>query len=101
MAAEHPLVRDVFPEFSAELVTLLEEEGERELSGRARDLRLVMDCGCGEDFCQSFYTAPPPDGAYGPGHRCVPLTPAGWLLVLDVVGEQIMFVEILDRPPLT
>lgn len=31
VAAEHPLVREAFPEFTAELMALLEEEGERSL----------------------------------------------------------------------
>jgi hypothetical protein len=30
--AEHPLVREVFPELAAELLALLEENGERELA---------------------------------------------------------------------
>ena len=33
--AGHPLVREVFPELAAELVALLEENGERELAMRA------------------------------------------------------------------
>lgn len=67
MEAEHPLVREVFPELAAELVALLEEEGERELAICARDLRLVADCGCGDDFCQSFYAGAHPRGQpYGP-----------------------------------
>jgi hypothetical protein len=53
------------------------------------------------DFCQSFYTQPPPAGAYGPGHRCVALSPhRPGMLVLDVVDDLIMFVEVIDRPPL-
>jgi hypothetical protein len=96
-----PLVRDVFPDLVAELVALLEEEGERELAICARDLRLIAKCGCGDDFCQSFSTEVHPEGQpYGPGHRCVPLLPAKGMLVLDVVDGCIMYVEVLDRPPL-
>jgi len=54
----------------------------------------------GDDFCQSFYTAPPPDGAYGPGHRCVPLIPKKGDLILDVVRNRIMYVEVLYYPSL-
>ncbi|MGI5397674.1 hypothetical protein [Streptomyces sp. CA-251251] len=98
---EHPLVREVFPELVAELTTLLEDEGESELALCARDLRLVEECGCGDGFCQSIRTADRPRGQpYGPGHRCVPLSPAAGMLILDVVDGRIVYVEILDRPPL-
>jgi len=32
-----------------------------------RHLGQVLWCGCGDDFCQSFYTQPRPEGPYGPG----------------------------------
>ncbi|MCX4801639.1 hypothetical protein ACFWWM_01870 [Streptomyces sp. NPDC058682] len=96
-----PLVRDVLPALAAELVRLLEEEGERDLAVCARDLRIVADCGCGDDFCQSFSTeSRPPGTAYGPGHRNVQLFPERGYLILDVVHGRIMFVEVLDRPEL-
>ncbi|MFJ3975959.1 hypothetical protein [Streptomyces sp. NPDC090021] len=96
-----PLLRDVLPQLSAELVRLLEEEGERDLALCAHDLRILADCGCGDDFCQSFHTAPHPPGTpYGPGHRNVALLPARGCLILDVVHGRIMFVEVLDRPEL-
>ncbi|MFI8340152.1 hypothetical protein ACIF8W_08735 [Streptomyces sp. NPDC085639] len=95
-----PLVRDALPALAAELVRLLEEEGERELSICAHDLRIIEDCGCGDDFCQSFYTERRPTGPYGPGHRNVPLFADRGYLILDVVHGRIMFVEVLDRPEL-
>ncbi|MEU7011850.1 hypothetical protein [Streptomyces sp. NPDC046332] len=101
MEQDHPLVRDVFPDLIAELIALLEDEGERELAICAWDLRLVDECGCGDDFCQSIRTADhPPGQPYGPGHRCVPLQPSKGMLILDVVDGRIMYVEILDRPPM-
>ncbi|WP_234327435.1 hypothetical protein [Streptomyces sp. NRRL WC-3742] len=99
--AEHLLVREVYPELVAELVALLVAEGEVTLALSAHDMRLVAPCGCGDDFCQSFKTAPHPDGRpYGPGHRCVPLLPSRGMLVLDAVDGRIVYVEVLDRPPL-
>ncbi|WP_234378448.1 MULTISPECIES: hypothetical protein [unclassified Streptomyces] len=96
-----PLLRDVLPGLGAELVRLLEEEGERDLAICAHDLRLLADCGCGDDFCQSFRTEPHPPGTpYGPGHRNVALLPARGHLILDVVHGRIMFVEVLHRPEL-
>ncbi|RFU40900.1 hypothetical protein DZF91_14750 [Actinomadura logoneensis] len=101
MESEHPLVRDIFPDLVAELATLLEDGGEHGLAVRVQDLRLVAECGCGDDFCQSFYTEDhPPGQPYGPGHRCIPLLPARGVLVLDVVDERIMYVEVTNRPPL-
>ncbi|MFJ6016624.1 hypothetical protein [Streptomyces sp. NPDC092952] len=101
MGPEHPLVREVFPEFAGELVALLEAEGESDLAICAWDLRLVAECGCDDDACQSFRTEPHPDGQpYGPGHRCVPLLPEKGMLTLDVVDGRIMYVEVLGGEPL-
>jgi hypothetical protein len=62
-------------------------------------VRDTQECGCGDTFCQSFYTAPKPDGPYGPGHSNVLLDPP-WprMLILDVVDGRIMYVEVIDRP---
>ncbi|MEU5153718.1 hypothetical protein [Glycomyces sp. NPDC021274] len=99
---EHPLVRDVYPELVAELARLLEAQGERSLATAVADLRLVAECGCKDDYCQSFRTAEHPPGTpYGPGHRNILLNPETGDLVLDVVHERIVYVEILDRPPMT
>ncbi|WP_330346243.1 hypothetical protein OHA09_34225 [Streptomyces longwoodensis] len=101
MQQDHPLVRDLFPDLVTELIALLEAEGERELAVCAWDLRLFEECACGDGFCQSFRTAAHPGGQpYGIGHRCVPLLPAQGLMCLDVVDGRIMYVEIIDRPPL-
>ncbi|GAA1398374.1 hypothetical protein GCM10009639_36840 [Kitasatospora putterlickiae] len=101
MKPDHPLVRDVFPELVAELATLLEAGGEHGLAIGVRDTRLVEECECGDDFCQSIRTADHPRGQpYGAGHRCVPLEPSDGMLVLDVVDDRIMYIEVLDRPPM-
>ncbi|GAA2146876.1 hypothetical protein [Glycomyces algeriensis] len=98
----HPLVREVYPELVAEVARLLEVEGERHLAIAVHDLRLIAECGCKEDFCQSFRTAEHPPGTpYGPGHRNVVLAPETGDLVLDVVHERIVYVEVLDRPSMT
>lgn len=101
MESEGPLLREAYPEFVEELVRLLEAAGERSLAVVARDLRLVAECGCKDEFCQSVRTAPhPPGEPYGAGHRNVMLDPEEGMLVLDVVHERIVYVEILDRPPM-
>ncbi|CAG6394866.1 hypothetical protein NMG29_32915 [Streptomyces cocklensis] len=89
------------PDLVAELVALLEAEGERELAICAWDLCFFGECGCRDDFCQSIRTADHPQGQpYGEGHRCVPLLPSSGMVNLDVVHGRIVYVEILDRPPL-
>lgn len=97
------MLRDVHPELVAELVALLQREGEPRLAVSAHDIRLIAPCGCGDDFCQSIHTEDWPAGQpYGDGrHRCVALLPAGGgMLNLDVVDDRIVYLEILDRPPL-
>jgi len=60
---------------------------------------MVRGCGCGDDFCASFYTQPKPKGAYGPGHYTLALeTAAQGMLILDVVDGVISFVEVLYHP---
>ncbi|KDN88024.1 hypothetical protein [Kitasatospora cheerisanensis] len=101
MESEYPLVRDVFPDLVAELTELLEHQDEPELAATVAELRLVADCGCGDAFCQSFRTVPhPPGRPYGPGHRSLPLFAEEGMVVLDVVDGRIMYVELVDRPPL-
>jgi len=95
------LVHNRWPVLAAQIETALRSAGEPVLAERWQDAHFVQQCGCGDDFCQSFYTQPRPAGAYGPGHRNLVLD-APWpgYLILDVVGEQIMHVEVLYRPTL-
>ncbi|WP_285557386.1 hypothetical protein [Actinoplanes regularis] len=99
---EPPLLSDKWPHLAAELMTALREEEESDLARQVGTLHVLEQCDCDDDFCQSFYTAPKPNGAYGPGHRNVGLSPSrpGYL-ILDVVNGTIMYIEVLYRPPLT
>ncbi|TIC82261.1 hypothetical protein E8D34_16975 [Nocardioides sp. GY 10113] len=96
------MLRDRWPALTGELRTALTAEREPALARQVDELVVVQPCGCGDGFCQSFYTAPRPNGPWGPGHRNVELDPP-WrgLLILDVVGDRIVYVEVLNRPPLT
>ncbi|GAB7038953.1 MULTISPECIES: hypothetical protein [Catenuloplanes] len=87
-----------FPRFAAELAAALRARGDGRLADQVAGLRVVRECDCGDDFCRSFHTAPPPDGPYGPGHRCVTVTPErDGTFVLDVVDDVIVYVEALTR----
>jgi hypothetical protein len=91
------LLTEALPAFAAELQQLLIEYGELELAAQVSSLAILDRCRCGDDFCATFYTQPKPDGAYGPGHRNVALTPEEGMLILDVVDGKIACVEALDR----
>jgi len=72
--------------------------GEPELAAQVPTLAIFDRCRCGDDFCcGTFYTQPRSEGAYGPGHRNVALTPDEGMLILDVVNGEIMCVEVLNR----
>lgn len=90
---------DRWPILASELRAALIDEDEPALADYVGEARIVQLCDCSDDFCQSFYTAPPPDGPWGHGHRNIWLTPP-WqgMLILDVVGDSITYVEVLDRP---
>lgn len=96
-----PLVRATWPIFAGELVASLDMAGESGLTEQVDRLPVVEVCSCGDDFCQSFFTAAKKPGPYGPGHRNVCLDPpwSGYL-ILDVVYDDIVYVEVLYRAPL-
>ena len=94
---QSPLLSDVLPAFAVELRQLLAASDEPELAAQVSGLRILDRCRCGDDFCATFYVRPKPNGAYGPDHRNVALTPNEGMLILDVVGEEIVCVEALYR----
>ncbi len=87
---------EAFPAFAAELEALLRAHREPALADSIGTLTFFDRCSCGQQECESFSTAPPPEGSYGPGHRNISLTAPGTpYLILDVVDDQIKFIEIL------
>ncbi|HEY3065865.1 MAG TPA: hypothetical protein VGL09_08750 [Methylomirabilota bacterium] len=99
-AASGSLLRERAPAFAAELEALLAGAGEPDLAASVPGLRIVQPCTCGDDFCASFYTAPPPDGAYGPGYRTVVLAPRHGAVSVHVADGRIAHVEVLHRDEL-
>src|SRR5262245_25067776 len=91
-------VVELFPAFADELQRLVERSARPDLAEQVRDLPVVGRCQCGDDNCAHFYTAPPPAGAYGVGHSNVLLAAEQGLVVIDVMGNRIVAVEVLDRP---
>jgi len=87
------------PEFAAELEAILAEANEPDLAGQIASLEIASRCGCGDAFCQSFYTGDRPSGSWGGkgDHRTYALEPENGMVILDIVGGRIRFVEVLYR----
>ena len=92
-----PLLQESLPDLAEELTSLLRKKNERGLVEQVPFLRLVDRCRCGDDFCATLYTAPQPNGAYGPNHESLSLNPASGQLILDLVDRTIVCIEILFR----
>lgn len=98
-----PKLVERWPTLAQQLRAALTRDDEAELAKQVDELRIVEMCDCGDDFCQSFYTEPPPAAAYPLArHRNVDFDDPGWdgFLILDIVDERIAYVEVLYRPPL-
>lgn len=91
------LLTKSLPDLSRELSELLIRAGEPTLAAQIDSLEIVDRCDCSDDFCASFYTAPKPDGSYGPHHRNLELEPEDGSIILDLVVDRIVHVEILYR----
>jgi len=93
------LLVHVLPEFAAELERLLAAAERPDLAAQVQTLRVTGGDRCGDDFCQSFYTDAPPGGDWQSEgqHETVPLDPDSGMVILDVIGGRIRFVEVLHR----
>lgn len=89
-----PLI-DLLPAFAAELEHALGADGEHQLADQVASLVIVFRCGCGDDFCSSFYTGARPNGSWGPSLRTVTPAVATGMVILDVVDDVIRHVEVL------
>jgi len=108
-------LRQIWPEVLANLERLLAESGESKLAASVNSLMVFDRCRCGSDSCSSVYTKPRPTGGWGKPHRNLvfwnPDTidldtrqrigdsgewrTTEFTTILDVVGEEIAFIEIL------
>jgi hypothetical protein len=87
-----PKLVERWPTLARQLRDALTCDSEPGLASQVEELRVLEMCPCGDDFCQSFYTEPPPDEAYpSDRHRnwCPEDDDPGWegSLILDVVSE--------------
>ena len=98
MVSIKPFLKDVLPNLNDELKILLNKDEKFDLAEKVDSLRIFEKCNCKENSCASFYTAPKPNGSFGKGHENLILNAEYGMLVLDVVNNEIKFVEILNRP---
>ena len=92
------LAKDVVPDLCAEIERDLRGQGDHSIANTVDFLRIYGLCPCTDEFCGSFYTAPRPNGKYGPSHRTMLLDSSPGMVILDVVDGIITFVELIDRP---
>jgi hypothetical protein len=64
------LLVETLPSLTEELQELLAKVDRAELASQIPALNIVDRCGCGDNFCASFYTQPKPNGSYGPDLEC-------------------------------
>jgi hypothetical protein len=89
------LLKEVYPSFAEELANLLRDEPD--LASTLDNLELVERCRCGDSFCSSFYTLPPPNGTWGPAHENLVLDSEKGMIILDVIDRKIGMIEVIDR----
>ena len=88
--------RDVFPTTSGVIADLLMKAGHPMLAEQIPNLKIYDRCSC--EACASFYTQPKPEKGYGPTHWGISLDPPTGMIIFDIVGDRIAFIEILDFP---
>ena len=92
-----PCLRNVAPELVTEMQSLLMEQGEHDLATQVVKLAIVELCSCGDSFCSTFHTVERSNSPRGLGHRTIALRPQRGILNVDVVGPDIVGIEILYR----
>ena len=91
-------ISSLLPDFANELEGLTGVANRPDLSARIRGLVVEARCPCANRACAHFYTAPPPNGPYGPGHSNLVLPANTGMVVLDLLHDRIVGIEVLDRP---
>jgi hypothetical protein len=97
--AGRPFVREVFPELAAELVALLEENGERELAVCAA-FALSPAAVAVTTSARASVPKPAPRVLTAPAAGASLFFLRRAMLNLDVVNGRIMYAGVIGRPPL-
>jgi len=108
-------LRQIWPGVLANLERLLADSWESKLAPSVNSLMVFDRCRCGADYCSSAHTKPRPSGGWGESRRNLvfwnpdtvnldarqsvgvsgELRTTEFTTILDVVEEQIAFIEIL------
>jgi len=91
-----PRVADVLPDLAVLLRDGLETLGRPELVRQLDGLEITAACACENELCGSFYTVTPMRRWFRRGDE-VTIDDPGGAVILDVVGGEIAYVEVLGR----
>jgi hypothetical protein len=100
MAIGYPYLKGVSPALVVEVQHLLLQDGSPTLASLVAELHIVDHCRCGDNFCATFYTTERTRGPFGPDHRTIPVRPQMGVLNVDVIGSDIVAIEVLYRDDL-
>jgi hypothetical protein len=90
--------RDLLP-LTAEIISaLLTKDDRNALAEQVLDLMIFDRCSCEAAHCASFYTQPKPDSRYGATHWGFMLPSPTGLMIFDLLGDTIAFIEVLGFP---
>ena len=91
------LLDDTRPLLANEITRALVSQGERGLASQVHTLPIVEPCGCGDDFCISFFTGPRPDRRWADegDFENIEVAVSTGYTILDLVDGIIRYVEVL------
>ena len=90
------LLKDILPDFSKELVLLLNHKNESILAKQIDKLEIKSICNCKEDFCSTFFTSDLKDDLKNFA-QTVDLSPENGIVNVDVIDNKIVSIEVLYR----
>jgi hypothetical protein len=88
----------LLPQLATELEASLAARNRPALVAQIDDLRITAVCPCIVESCGSFHTAKRPMVRWFRRGEQIHLDDVVGTIVVDVVGGEIVYVEVLDRP---
>ena len=92
-----PLLAEAVPRLAAELEDGLRAAGNVELAAQVPELRVTVRCTCEVEGCSSFHTGQRPMVRWMRRGRQVEIRGIEGAVTVDVVGGEIVYVEVLFR----
>lgn len=92
------LLKDCLPDFALELEDLLLKESRPELACLVKNMQVNLDrCVSNENYCTMLCTGLQPAKGWGAGQTTIVLAPVSGNILLDVIGCDIIAVEVFFR----